>query len=148
VMARWCIPGVGVLNPRLDRVMIVSSMTPGGLKYRLPVPDLRQVSHRFVINRYQGRNPRMASTVLLTCAGNLDPLVILQAYEVKLGQHSVVEAEIAFDVHATSIDDARKRLKALIAVVDKPRHRRGRLRIEHKPDKEPPAGCLAEPTIF
>jgi hypothetical protein len=36
----------------------------------------------------------------------LDPLGILQTHDVKLAQHSVVEAEIAFDVHATSISDA------------------------------------------
>lgn len=90
----------------------------------------------------------MASTALLTCAGNLDPLLILQAHEVKLGQYSVAEAEIAFDVYATSIDDARERLKALIALLDKPRHQRRGLRIVHKPDKEPPPGCLAEPTIY
>ena len=123
-------------------------MTPGGLKCRLPVSHLQQVSHRFVINRYRGRNQRMASTALLTCAGNLDPLLILQAHEVKLGQYSVAEAEIAFDVYATSIDDARERLKALIALLDKPRHQRRGLRIVHKPDKEPPPGCLAEPTIY
>jgi hypothetical protein len=125
--------------------MIVSSMTPGGLNYRMPVERLRKMSHQFCINRYHGQNQRMKSTVLVTCAGNLDPLVILQAHDVK---HSVVEAEVAFDVHVTSIDDARERLKALIGLVDKPRHQRGRLRIEHKPDKEPPAGCRAEPTIY
>jgi hypothetical protein len=86
--------------------------------------------------------------VNVTCAQNPDPLVILSQHGVALGQHAVVEVELAFDVVAGSIADARAILPALIGQLGKRRHRRGFLWSEQKPDQTPQRGYVSEPTLY
>ena len=145
---QWSIPSVGVVYPSIDRVIIVSPFSVGRLKSRLPISELKQASHAFDINTYQGENLIMASTILLTCAGNTDPLLILKRHEHELGGYSIAVAEISFDMPATSLDDARAQRLELVRVLAKRNHQRKYIRCVHKPDQTPPAGCLAEPSIY
>jgi hypothetical protein len=144
---KWSIPGVGVLHPGIDRVLIVSTMSPGGLHYRLPISDIKEVAHSFNILTYEGESPHLQSTINLTCVG-VEPLPILQANDVALGRHSVMEAEIVFDGHASSIDDALERQAVLIGQSRKPRHRRGFLWSVQELQPAASAGYVSAPTYY
>lgn len=145
---RWSIPGVGLLRPRIDRVLIVSSMSVGRLRASLPIAAAKEASHHFEVETYRGEDLRMQSTVVLTCAPNLDPLPMLIAHDISRWTHSVLEVEIAYDVVVGSIDEARSRLFALVGLLGKRWHRRGCLRSVHDADQTPPAGCVSEPTFY
>jgi hypothetical protein len=145
---QWSIPGVGVLHPSYDRVVIVSSRSVGELYVHLPIATLRRASHSFDVLTYNGPDPRLRSRIVLVGSQILNPLQILAAHEAALGSYRITQAEIAFDAPTASIDEARKRLVALVAQLNKRRHQRGFLRSVHKPDKTPPAGKVSEPTIY
>ena len=53
-------------SPLLDRVVIVSTMSVGGLKKRLPITALEQVSHKLDFLTYRGSHPQLQSIITLT----------------------------------------------------------------------------------
>ena len=143
----WAIPNVGTLRPCFDRIVIVSRTPFGILKTRLPLHILRNVSHSFHITTYTGQHPRLRSVITLVCAQDHQPLQILADHEALLGDHRVVEVEIAFDVVADACG-AQEGLLALVGQIVKPRHQRRHVRAEHHPDQTPPPGCTRGPTFY
>lgn len=133
---QWKIPGIGIIYPSYDQLIIVSRASPGRLNLKLPLPKLKSTAHRFKINTYRGRRPRLCSTLLLTCAsGDATPLALLQTYERELCRYSVVKAELAFDAPAKSEHAAVKSLLRLVHILGKRRHLRQHMRCEYEPDK-------------
>src|SRR5262245_32930507 len=98
----WAFPNVGTVRPCFDRVVIVSRTPVGVLKTRLPLHILTEVSHSFHITTYTGQHPRLQSVITLVCAQNHRPLQILAEHKALLGDHRVVEVEIALDVVAAA----------------------------------------------
>ena len=146
---QWKIPTIGIVRPCFDQITIVSPYSPGRLNFKLPVFALKSAAHSFDINTYQGESPHLwGSTMLLTCAGNVTPLQILKQYEYELGGYGIVIAELAFDVIAPVQQAAIKLLMELVRILGKWRHRRGYLRSEQEPDKDPPQGCTSGPTFY
>jgi hypothetical protein len=142
------IPNVGTFRPCFDRVVIVSSTPVGILKTRLPLQILEEVSHSFNITTYSGQHPRLCSVITVVCAQNHQPLQILAEYKGLLGDHRVVEVEIALDVVADAASGAQEGLAALVGLIVKPHHRRRHLRAVHHPDQTPPPGCTRGPTFY
>jgi hypothetical protein len=145
---QWSIPGIGVLRPCLDRVTIVSSATVGALKHFLPMAALAKVSHSFTINTYTGPDPCLQSRIIIVGTHTSDPWSLLAQHKRALGQHRVTQAEIAFDVSAESLNDARQTMLKLVGLLAKPRHQRRCVLSVHKPYQSPPPGCTAEPTFY
>jgi hypothetical protein len=145
---QWSIPGVGPLQPSLDRVEIVSPAPLGKLKKLLPIADLKLACHRFELRTYTGPDPRLRSRMVIVASHGANPWPILAKYEADLGRYRVTKAEIAFDAEADSIDAARDRLFLLVSQLGKRRHQRGHIFSVHKPDDTPRAGYVAEPTFY
>jgi len=145
---QWSIPGVGPLQPCLDRVEIVSSASVGKLKNLLPIAALELACHRLELRTYRGPDPRLRSRVIIVGLHSANPWPILARHEADLGRYSVTRAEIALDVEAASIEAARDGLVTLIGQLGKRRHQRGHIFSVHKPADTPPAGCVAEPTFY
>ena len=144
----WAIPNVGTLRPCFDRVVIVSRTPVGILNTRLPLQILRKVSHSFHITTYKGQHPWLRSVITLVCAQDHRPLQILAEHKALLGDHRVVEVEIAFDVVADAASGPQEGLVALVGQIVKPRHQRRHVRAEHHPDQTPPPGCTRGPTFY
>ena len=144
----WAIPNVGTLRPCFDRVVIVSRTPVGILNTRLPLQILRKVSHSFHITTYKGQHPWLRSVITLVCAQDHRPLQILAERKALLGDHRVVEVEIAFDVVADAASGAQEGLVALVGQIVKPRHQRRHIRAEYHPDQTPPPGCTRGPTFY
>jgi hypothetical protein len=144
----WAIPGVGELHAHFDRVVIVSPTPVRVLKTRLPDSTLSRTSHYFNITTYAGKNPKLRSKITVSCAQDHNPLAILKKYEALLGRYSVVDVEVAFDTANDNHAGASETLLALVGQLRKPWHRRGHLRVEHKPYGKTPAGCVPEPTFY
>jgi hypothetical protein len=145
---QWSIPGIGALQPCFDRVTIVSSATVGALKHFLPVEALKKVSHSFNITTYDGPDPRLHSRILAVGTQTSNPWSLLAKHARALRQNRITEAEVAFDVGVSSIDDARGTMIKLVKVLAKPRHQRRSVLSVHKPDRKPPEGCVPEPTLY
>jgi len=144
----WAIPNVGTLRPCFDRVVIVSRTPVGILNTRLPLQILRKVSHSFHITTYKGQHPWLRSVITLVCAQDHRPLQILAERKALLGDHRVVEVEIAFDVVADAASGAQEGLVALVGQIVKPRHQRRHIRAEYHPDQTPPPGRTRGPTFY
>jgi hypothetical protein len=142
---KWEIPGVGALQPCIDRVEIVSRASVGAIKTFLPVAELKAATHIFDVRRYTGKDPGLKSRLVVVGTRSSDPWGILARY---LRRYRITKAEIAFDVDAGPIDDARERLLALFDQLGKPWHRRRHICSVHEPEKVPPEGCVAEPTLY
>jgi len=84
----------------------------------------------------------------LVCAQDHRPLQILAEHKALLGDHRVVEVEIAFDVVADAASGAQEGLVALVGQIVKPRHQRRHIRAEYHPDQTPPPGCTRGPTFY
>ena len=84
----------------------------------------------------------------LVCAQDHRPLQILAERKALLGDHRVVEVEIAFDVVADAASGAQEGLVALVGQIVKPRHQRRHIRAEYHPDQTPPPGCTRGPTFY
>ena len=144
----WAIPNVGTLRPCFDRVVIVSRTPVGILNTRLPLQILRKVSHSFHITTDKGQHPWLRSVITLVCAQDHRPLQILAERKALLGDHRVVEVEIAFDVVADAASGAQEGLVALVGQIVKPRHQRRHIRAEYHPDQTPPPGRTRGPTFY
>jgi hypothetical protein len=59
------IPGIGVLHPCVDRVVIVSTASVGTLKYLLPLAVFKRVFHSFDVLTYKGPHPRLKSRIVV-----------------------------------------------------------------------------------
>jgi hypothetical protein len=145
---QWSIPGIGALQPCFDRVTIVSSATVGALKHFLPVEALKKVSHSFTIKTYTGPDPWLQSRIVAVGAHASDLWSLLAQHEPVLAQNGVTVAEIAFDISAQSVDDARETMLKLVGLLAKPRHQRRFVLLVHNPCGSPPPGCVAEPTFY
>jgi hypothetical protein len=113
-----------------------------------PVCIVERASYRFEITRYKGPNPRLRSVLTIICAGNDAPLRILSDCKALLRNHAAVAVEVALDAEGGTTLTAPESLLALVGQLVKPRQRRPRLRVEHRPDRAPPLGCLPEPTYY
>src|SRR5215467_5151115 len=115
---RWSVPGIGIAWPCLDRVEIISSRSVGFLKHCLPIGKLEAASHAFNIIRYDGPDSRLSSRVVVVGTHATDPFSILLQHEADLGSYRITKAELAFDVDATAIDEARTNLFELVKLID------------------------------
>ena len=145
---QWSVRKIGVLRPCIDRVCIVSAASVGALKHLLPIRDLESASHSFEVLRYQRQHPWLRSRINIVGADNAIPWQILAAHESQLRQYSITLVEIAYDVHASSIEQAREIQRALVKRLGKFRHQLRHVRVVQKPYVDPPPGCTAEPTFY
>lgn len=154
--ARWEIPGVGRLRPRIDAVRILCSATVQSLKSQLPIGDLHRSSHKFEVITYNGREPRVRSVLKITGTADLSPFHLLAKHEALLGRYRIVKAEIAFDVRArarwipvtSAEEDAREKMLFVIGILGKPRHVRRYLKSEYDPTATPKPGFISAPTFY
>ena len=80
----WRIPGVGVMHPCVDRVVIVSTASVGYLKKFLPLPTLEKAFHTFDIRTYDGPDPRLQSRIVAVGAGNEMAWRLLRRMRIRL----------------------------------------------------------------
>src|SRR6516165_3313527 len=125
MQAAWRIPGVGVVHPSIDRVVIVSTASVGYLKKFLPLAILKRGFHSFEILTYSGPDPHLRSRIVAVGAGNQRVWQLLKGHEHRLRQYWITQVEFAFDVRNCRLEDVRTRLLALVARLDKRRHQRG-----------------------
>jgi hypothetical protein len=146
--AQWSIPGIGVLRPCFDRVTIVSSAPVGALMRSLPIAVLKKASHSFDILTYTGPDLWLKSRIIAVDTHTSNPWSLLAQHEPVLAQNRVTVAEIAFDVSAQSVKDARETMLKLVGLLAKPRHQRRCVLSVHNPYGRPPPGCTSEPTFY
>jgi hypothetical protein len=132
----WRIPGVGVLHPCIDRVVIVSTASVSSLKMLLPLPILKRGFHSFEILTYSGPHPHLRSTIVAVGAGNQRVWQLLKRHEHRLRRYWIIQVEYAFDVRNRWLEDVQALLLALIARLDKRWHQRRHL---HLPSSKPGA---------
>lgn len=137
-----------MLRPCIDRVCIVSAASVGALKRVLPIYELERTCHSLEILRYQGPDPRLCSRITIVCAGTASPWLILAAHQSALGRYSITQVEIAYDVDASTMEQAREIQCALLKQLGKFRHQLRHVRVVHKPYDDPPPGCIPEPTFY
>jgi hypothetical protein len=143
------IPGVGVLHPCIDRVVIVSTASVGSLKTFLPLAVLKRGFHSFEMRIYDGPDPRLRSRIVAVGAGNEQVWQLLKRHEQKLRRYWITHVELAFDVRNCFIEDVQPRLLALAACLDKRWHQRGHLYLTPKPSARVAPGYLpGMPTIY
>jgi hypothetical protein len=126
----------------------VSSATVAALKHLLPMQKLIRLSHTFNITTYTGQDPRLRSRIIAVGTHSSNPWSLLAQHEPMLAQNRVTQAEIAFDVSAGSVDDARRAMFKLVGMLAKPRHHRRWVLSVHKPEGQTPSGLAAEPTFY
>jgi hypothetical protein len=124
----WRIPGVGVLHPCIDRVVIVSTASVGSLKSFLPIAVLKGAFHSFEVITYDGPDPRLKSRIIVVGAGDEKVWQLLKRHEYRLKRYWITGVELAFDVNCL-LEDVQVGLNALIARLDKRWHQRGHLRL-------------------
>jgi hypothetical protein len=146
--ARWSIPDLGIARPCLDRVEILSRESVGYLKTYLPIRRLQAVCHSLNVLSYRGPDPRLRSRIVITGTHTTRAWSLLAKHERLLGKYRVIKAELAYDVNATSVEDGRNQLFALVRVLDSSGRGRRRIRSFQKPDHDPPPGCVSEPTFY
>ena len=129
----WRIPGVGVMHPCIDRVVIVSAASVGSLKKFLPLPVLKKGFHSLEILTYDGPDPRLQSRIVAVGAGNEQVWRLLKRHEQRLKRYWITQVELAFDVRNCFVEDVQPRLLTLTARLDKRWHQRGHLRLPFKP---------------
>jgi hypothetical protein len=138
--------GSGLLH--YDHIRIVSTRPVGALKMRLPLVQLRKLSHSFEITRYKGKDPRLRSNIDMVAPKRM-ALALLSRHTADLANHRVTKAEVSIDQSAPVIEAADKTMRAVVSRIDKPWHQRGHLRTIHKPYDRPPPGRIAElPMIY
>jgi hypothetical protein len=145
----WRIPGVGVMHPCIDRVVIVSTASVGSLKTLLPLPILERGFHSFEILTYRGPHPHLRSRIVAVGAGNEQVWRLLKRHEHRLKRYWITLVELAFDVRNCFVEDVRPGLLALIARLDKRWQQRGHLHLMSKPGARVSSGYLpGMPTIY
>ena len=145
----WRIPGVGVMHPCVDRVVIVSTASVGYLKKFLPLPTLEKAFHSFDIRTYDGPDWRLQSRIVAVGAGNELAWRLLKTHEHTLGRYWITLVELAFDVTNCFVEDVQARLLALTARLDKRWQQRGHLHLMSKPGARVSPGYLpGMPTIY
>jgi hypothetical protein len=145
----WRIPGVGVIHPCIDRVVIVSTASVGSLKTLLPLAILKRGFHSFDILTYDGPDPRLRSRIVAVGAGNGQVWQLFKRHEHRLKRYWVTQVELAFDVRNCFVEDVQPRLLALTARLDKRWQQRGHLHLMSKPGARVSSGYLpGMPTIY
>jgi hypothetical protein len=109
---------------------------------------LVKLSHRFNVTTYTGQDPRLRSRVTAVGTHSLNPWSLLGQHEPVLAQNRVTQAEIAFDISAGSMGDARRAMFKLVGMLAKPRHHRRWVLSVHKPEGPTPPGLDAGPTFY
>jgi hypothetical protein len=145
----WRIPGVGVMHPCIDCVVIVSTASVGSLKTFLPLAVLERGFHSFEIRNYDGPDWRLQSRIVAVGAGNEQVWRLLKRHEHRLKRYWITQAELAFDVRNCLVADVQARLFALTTRLDKRWHQRGHLYLTSKPGAGVASGYLpGMPTIY
>ena len=138
----------GRIRCSYDKLEIVSSAWPGWLWKKLPIKELRRVSHSFNI-REVDQNPYYRSRIILVCVpGDRSPLELLMAQEPHLLAYAVTVAEIAADALAGSAKQARDNHFASIGWVSKRRCVRGKVIVAYDDKQEVPEGLIEGPTLY
>jgi len=150
---RLTIPGIGTARVSFDQIAICSDVPKAELKRLLPVRELKACSRAFDI---QKRTWKRGSRIVFTCLPDRQVLKLLHRYEAVLGNYDATMVEVACDVPASSLADARRIRDWQATRVDKINHQRGYLvfvgcdengqkltaqELEHK-------GLFDEPTIY
>jgi hypothetical protein len=145
----WRIPGVGVMHPRVDRVVIVSTASVGTLKKFLPIAILKKNFHSFHVLTYDGPDPRLKSKISAVGTESLKPWALLKTHEKTLRQYRITQVELAFDVRKRRVEGVQIGMNALIARLDKRWHQRRHLRLISAPGTTVSAGYLPHvPTVY
>jgi len=138
------------MRPHFDRVRVGSTATSATLNTKLPVARLQAAAHEIAIGR-MAPNSKYWSYINLTVAwaSARNVLRLLRAQRQLLKTYAVLEAEIAYDIPASSIGEALAILIWIAARLGKRRHQRMHLRAEYEPNqKHLPPGKLPGPTIY
>jgi len=145
---RLYVPELGTLQPTFDRVIIASTVKEKDLWQALPIKDLKGAAHYFHIKSIADRSPWYASQIILTCTPFADPLWLLSLCDYALGFHVVSHVELAFDLPAASVEDARDKLEWLASRIRKRHQTRPGISIVSDDMNDPPEGCLNLPTLY
>ena len=149
MQAAWRIPGVGVLHPGVDRVVIISTASVGVLKALLPIKALKKAFHSFHVVTYDGRDPRLHAKIIAVGAGSHRPWTLLKKHEKALQRYRITEVELAYDIKYCPSSQAESSLLALLARWDKRWHQRGHLNLICKPGAALSPGYLLDlPTAY
>jgi hypothetical protein len=149
IQPAWRIPGVGVLYPCIDRVVIVSTASVGFLKKVLPLPILKRGFHSIDILTYHGPHPHLRSRIVAVGAGNEKVWQLLKKHEHRLRRYWITQVELAFDIRNCLLEDVQTRLLTLVARLDKRSHRRRHLYLISKPGARVSSGHLPDlPTTY
>lgn len=145
----WRVPGVGVLHPSIDRVVIVSTASVGALKKLLPIAALEKAFHSFHVLRYSGPDPRLLSKIIAVGAGSDRLWILLKRHEKSLRRYRITEVEFAYDVRYCTIGQVKSGLRALIARLGKRWHQRRYLHLISGPGATASPGYLPDmPTAY
>ena len=145
----WRIPGVGILHPSIDRVVIVSTASVGTLKKLLPIAALQAAFHSFHVLTYSGPDPRIRAKIIAVGAGSERLWTLLTKHEKALQRYRITEVEFAYDAKYWPLGRAESGLLALLARLDKRWHQRGYLHLICKPGASVSPGYLPDmPTAY
>jgi hypothetical protein len=94
------------------------------------------------------KDPRLKSNIDIV-APQYAALRLLFQHQTVLKKSRSTMAEPAIDIPASSFEDPKAIMRAVVSHVDKPRHQRGHLRTEYDPFRKPRPGHASElPTIY
>ena len=135
-------------HPTIDRVELVSSVATYDLWQTLPIKKLKDAAAYFHIRQIKHPKSRYKSRIILICTPHADPIRLLFDSEPTLDNYVVSEAELAFDLPATSVEDAGEKLLWLACHIRKRNHSSGKVRVVSDAWEKPPPGCLNLPTLY
>jgi hypothetical protein len=142
--SKWAIPGLGPLHPSIDSVHFYSSATVGTLNYAYR-PLLKRLSHTFAVTA----NNQPGNRSQLNVVGTNDPALWreLRAKDAHLGRYTVGSVELAYDIEASSEDDARSKVLEIVSLVHKRWHVRRQV-IPVQANQIPFPGHINGPTFY
>ena len=146
--ARLYVPELGTIRPTYDRIEIVSPVAAHELWQALPIRELKRAAHHFYIRRITNPKAWYSSRIVMVSTPFANALWLLFDCEPALELYSVSKVEIAFDVPAGSVDDAREKLEWLACHVHKRNHYSGKVRVVSDTWETPPDGCINLPTFY
>jgi hypothetical protein len=144
--SEWAIPGLGRLYPSIDSVQIYSSATVGSVNHNYGAL-LKSLSHTFFVTTNNTNHPGNCSKLTVVGTNDSELWDALRAHDALLGRYTVGSVELAYDIEASSEDDARSKVRDIVALIQKPRHvRRHVISVE---SEQPPApGQINGPTFY
>jgi hypothetical protein len=144
--SEWAIPGLGRLYPSIDSVQIYSSATVGSVNHNYGAL-LKSLSHTFFVTTNNTNHPGNCSKLTVVGTNDSELWRALRANDALLGTYTVGSVELAFDIEASSQDEARSKVLDVVALLQKPRHVRRQV-ISVESDQPPGPGHINGPTFY